>query len=243
MGRLIVITSGKGGVGKSTVAVGLAAAIAGNGKSVLLVDADEGIRCLDLMLGVSGCLVFDLGDVLSGAVTLDKAVYPVEGTGISLLAAPQQNGVIRAAALGEMLLQATQEYDHVILDCPAGLDEKYYSALPAFAQLLVVCNADRVSVRDAAAAADLLHGYSLNARLLLNRFSPQKLRGRAEMNVDDIIDAVGVRLLGVIPEDAHVPVAAARAVPLQAGRAAMALGRVAARLNGVQLPLPDLGKL
>ncbi len=243
MGRLSVITSGKGGVGKSTVAVGLAAAFSCNGRSVLLIDADEGIRCLDLLLGVSGDLVFDLGDVLSGAVELSKAVYPVKGTRISLLAAPQQCGVIRGNALGELLLQAAEQYDHVILDCPAGLDEKYYHAIPTFANLLVVCNPDRVSVRDAAATVDLLREYSLQARLILNRFKPNGAGGKQAVNIDDIIDSVGARLVGVIPEDNHVPVAAAKAVPLVAGRAAMALGRIAARLHGQAVPLPNLRKL
>ncbi len=243
VGRLSVITSGKGGVGKSTVAVGLAAAVACNGRSVLLVDADEGIRCLDLLLGVSGELVFDLGDVLSGAVELQKAVYPVKGTGISLLAAPRQSNVIRGEQLGELLLQASEQYDHVILDCPAGLDHKYYHALPAFAQLLVVCNADRVSVRDAAAAVELLQGYSLQAGFILNRFLPKGAGGNQMVNIDDLIDTVGARLFGVIPEDRHVPVAASKGVPLVAGRAAMALGRVAARLYGQSIPLPNVRKL
>lgn len=244
VGKLIVVTSGKGGVGKSTVSTGIASAFCSMNKSVLLVDADEGLRCLDLMLSISDKLVFDMGDILSGNVDIDKAVNKVDGEkSLYLLAAPSTPCSINGEAFGSLMFELQEKYDYVIVDCPAGIDDKYYVCLPKGSEFLIVTNCDAVSVRSAFEITSLLSTLGfVNKRLLLNRFD-KKTAKQFKVLVDDIIDNSGSRLLAVIPEDSQVKVAAAKGKALKLGRAAMALYRTAARIEGSDVPLPKLNKI
>ena len=244
MGKLIVVTSGKGGVGKSTVSTGLAAALCSMNKSVLLVDADEGLRCLDLLLSISDKLVFDMGDILSGNVDIDKAINKVDGEdSLYLLAAPSAPLSINSESFGKLMLELRNKYDYVIVDCPAGIDNKYYVCLPKDSEFLIVTNSDAVSVRNAFEITNLLSSLKFtNKRLVLNRFDKRTAK-KFKLLVDDIIDNSGVRLLAVIPEDSQVKVAALKGKVLKLGRAAMALHRAAARIQGLDVPLPKLNKI
>lgn len=244
MGKLIVVTSGKGGVGKSTVSAGLASAFCSMNKSVLLVDADEGLRCLDLLLSVSDKLVFDMGDILSGNADIDKAVNKIETEGsLYLLAAPSNPRSINGEAFGKLMTDLREKYDYVIVDCPAGIDDKYYAFLPQDTEFLIVTNVDAVSVRNAFEITNLLssHGFS-QKRLILNRFD-NKMAKKFKLMVDDVIDNSGARLIAVIPEDSQVKLAAAKGKVLKLGRSSMALYRCAARLEGLDVPLPRLNKI
>lgn len=241
MGRLIAVTSGKGGVGKSSVAIGLASTVAADGKTVLLIDLDAGMRCLDLMLGVSDRLVFDLADVLSGSKNLsDALLYPSDRKGMALLAAPSEDKWL--PGLRELLLSVTDHFDYTILDFPAGVCDGLYDCLPRFAELLVVCNPDPVSIRDAGKVGISLSRWEfLSVRLIINRFRPENIKNRRMSNIDDMIDACGIRLLAIIPEDESVYHSAVTGRPLQkGGRAAMAFKRLAKRMEGYSLPLPSV---
>lgn len=238
MGRLLVVSSGKGGVGKSTVAIGIATALSNSGKQTLLIDLDEGLRCLDLMLSVTDRLVFDISDALQDAAQIDKSVYRVPGTGhLWLMAAPAAVRTIEGAALGRFAMEISRRFDFVIFDCPAGLDAKYYATMPAFAEHIVVCNTDKVCVRDAFEMASALEGLGRSTRLIINRFVKNRITRKYHQNIDGIIDTSGLQLLGVVPEDLYVMYAAAKEVPIQIGPAAMAFHRIAARLCGCTVPL------
>lgn len=244
MGRLVVITSGKGGVGKSTVAVGLAGALCLENKKVLLVDADEGLRCLDLMLSLSDSLVFDLGDILDENVVVFDAIHKVNSVpGLSFIAAPLSYGKVDGKKLAELTVRLKLDYDYVILDCPAGVDKKYIKHLDSSAEFIVVTNTDAVSVRDACEMSYSITecGYD-NIRLIINRFVKKNVL-TIHKNIDSIIDESGVRLLGIVPEDKQVQIAAADGKMIKFGRAAMAFQRIAARIEGADIQLPKAIKI
>ena len=170
MGHVYAVTSGKGGVGKSTVAAGLAFAFVKLNKKTLLVDMDEGLRCLDLMLGVDKSAVFDLSDILMGKEISD-VVYSVDGTdGLYLIPAPSSPGMIDAYRFTAFAKKAAELYDTVIFDFPAGIDFSLYSCLPEGTLFLTVAVPDPVSVRDAAAVSGMLSDISCTSKLIINNF-------------------------------------------------------------------------
>ncbi|HHW45493.1 MAG TPA: septum site-determining protein MinD [Clostridiales bacterium] len=242
MGKLLVVTSGKGGTGKSTVAAGLSIALCSLGRKVLLIDMDQGLRCLDILLGVADTVVFDLYDVICGRKPLNAAVVrPVGVEGLDLLPAPIYREDIEKGLFERIISEALGSYDYVILDSPAGLDK---SLFPAGSQALVVVNPDPVSVRSASYLNLFLEELGINPRLMvLNKFIYKYFKKGLYKNVDQIIDQTGLRLAAVIPYDEEVVVAAARGIPLQKGRAANAFFRLANRLEGNVVPLPNLKKL
>ncbi len=244
MDKLFCVTSGKGGVGKSTVSVGLAAAFSLLGQKVLLLDLDEGLRCLDLMLGVSENIACDLGDVLAGRDVAD-ATYALPGLeGVSLIPAPLKLGNINPVAFGELISDVITRYDRVIIDFPAGIDFTLYETLPKTATFLVVCTPDSVCVRDAYFVGNSLSDIGFNApRLILNRFSLSYINSGIYKGVDDIIDASGIRLGGVIPFDQRVPVLQSKSKAPMVGRTKKAFIRLARRLSGEDIKLPKPKKI
>lgn len=245
MGRLIAITSGKGGVGKSSVSVQLATALSGMGHTVLLVDLDAGMRCLDLMLNLSDKLIFDLNDVLSGEKTVEEAVLTdPKRKGLSFLAAPLK-GKINAESLRRFVTEATNSFDFVMLDFPAGGVDELYNALPRYTEALVVCNADAVSLRDASLIGkDLSLLGLMSIRLVLNRVSFETMRRGITANIDEAIDRCGIRLIGVIPQSMDLYLACCSGEPLSTkSRVSKAFERLAKRLLGYDIPLKSYKKI
>lgn len=241
---VLVVTSGKGGVGKSTVCVGIASAFGRNGKTVLLIDTDEGMRCLDTMLGASQSVMLDLADAQNSPVEYMQAVVGAESCeGVSVLAAPSQYGVIDPEKLGKVILQAEKDFDVVIVDCPAGVDEKYYSALPQEAKILVVTNSDAAAINGAMNAGMMVKRMGLgNVRLIVNKFSGKKV-GKLHDNIDLIVDKTGIGLIGIVPYDEEIIKASAKSNAAKWGRGAMAFSRIAARINGARILLPKTGRI
>lgn len=246
MGRLIAVTSGKGGAGKSSVSVHLAAALASLSNRVLIVDLDAGMRCLDIMLGVSDLMLFDLNDVLKNDKTINEAAINVpSGNGnLYFLGAPLK-GKINPEELSTFVSSATEEFDFVILDFPAGAVDELYYALPRYAEALVVCNADAVSLRDAAVVgADLKELNFMSVRLILNRVSFDNMRRGITANIDEVIDSSGIRLMGVVPQsmDVYMSCCSGQALSKRC-RAAKAFLRIAKRVMGYDIPLASYKKI
>ncbi|MDO4742940.1 MAG: P-loop NTPase [bacterium] len=243
MGRLIVVVSGKGGVGKSTVSVGLATAFCNCGRKVLLVDADEGLRCLDSLLSVSDRLVFDSSDVIDRNVDLEKAILQVDKVkGLSLLPAPDKL-CFNKTGFVDIVASLTDKYDYVILDCPAGIDLEYMYGFKDKGEYIVVTNFDRVSVRDAGIANSLFDSLNLkNVGLIVNRFIYKNVK-KLNINFDEIINNTGVRLLGVVPEDILIQTSALNGNPFFFGKAAMAFQRISARIEDKDVLLPKIRKI
>ena len=175
MGRMLAVASGKGGVGKSTVAVQLASALARAGRQVLLVDGDIGMRCLDLMLGLTDSLAFDLSDILLGRCTAQEVILKSSAFGVSLLPAPL-NSLPELSGFKPLLTELTDAYDFVILDLPAG-PLNTAELLPRFCEGLVVSNPGSIPLRDAAKTVQAFQSFGVaQVRLVLNRVTRAELK-------------------------------------------------------------------
>ena len=244
MDKLFAVTSGKGGVGKSTLSAGVAAALANMGSSVLLIDLDEGLRCLDLMLGVSENIVFDLADVLGGA-NAQSAIYPVpDCKGLYLMPAPARHGEIDPELFGAFLREALLNFDKVVVDFPAGIDFTLYKALPDYTVFLTVCTGEPVSLRDAALVGEkLAEEGKNNVRLVINRFDVAYIKDGIYSSIDDMIDRAGIRLVGIVPFDISLSLSFAASKLPKKGNAKKAFDRIAKRLCGQDVKLPRPHKI
>ncbi len=216
MSQIFAVTSGKGGVGKSTVSAGLAFAFSGLSKKTLLVDMDEGLH----------------------------AVYKVgESNNLFLVPAPSEVGKIDAFAFSGFVREAEKEYDIIIFDFPAGMDFSLYTCLPKGALFLTVAVPDPVSVRDAAAVSEKLSGLSCSSRLVINNFKYRLVKRGIFRNIDDIIDSAGLRLLGVVPSSEELAFLSVTHRIKPNGRPMRAFKRIAVRLCGESVLLPQPKKI
>lgn len=242
MGELIAVLSGKGGTGKTSVCAGVACALAVSGEKVLCIDCDVGLRNLDIALGLSEVGALSFLEVARGDYSLDMAsqhpVYP----GLRFLTAPMNCPAdsIDRSAFGALLEQAAQQFDYVLLDAPAGIEAGFSLAARFADRILLVTGPDPAAVRDAARAADVLELMGkTNIRLVVNRIN-QKMAAALNITVDDIMDRAGLPLLGVVPEDESVILAAAFRQPLLGYTrkgAAAACRRIARRIRGMSVPI------
>ena len=243
MGQITVITSGKGGTGKSTCAIGLASAFSSNNEKVIIFDLDEGLRCLDLMLGVSEKLVFDLSDIINGNKTLDEVKLEVNDF-IDLVAAPASVGNYDRKKIADLIFEASDNYDRVIIDCPAGIDIDFYKNIPSFADVCIVEPLNNVGCRS---AATLQHLLSLNGvqhkYLIINKFDYYLLKRKMVLNIDDIIDNTGLMIKGIIPYDLDLEDLSQNGKLYNESSAFSAFCRIAKRLDNQNVPLPELKKI
>lgn len=242
MGTSILMTSGKGGTGKTTCTAALASHLAGLGRKTVCVDCDAALRNLDLVLGLSEGVLWDFMDVMEGRTSLKDAVsaHP-KIPGLWFLSAPtalvSDSETPGFAALMEEL---KAEYDFVLLDCPAGIGSGFKLAASGADMAIIVSTGDLTSLRDGQRTAAELRGMGVeNIRLLVNRVRARAYR-RVRRNIDEIIDTVGARLLGVIREDDRVAEAGNLEIPLmlyKAGLINRQFSRVARRISGEKVPL------
>ncbi|HCR44271.1 MAG TPA: septum site-determining protein MinD [Ruminococcaceae bacterium] len=245
MNNVTVVTSGKGGVGKSTVTFGLGLVLSKLGKRVLLIDGDAEIGCLDHMLGISEHKVFDISDVVSGTAEPSKAVYTCAfEPNLFLLPAPSaEEDIINPEIMKQLVSIFARFYDYVFIDSPAGVGRSFESASAAAGKALIVATPDPVSVHGANRAHKRLSAAGgCQQRLIINRFSSSAFRNEGYYgDLDSVIDDAGVRLIAVVPEDPALASATVNAVcPAQRSPGMLAIERLAARLLGRQVPLPPL---
>ncbi|MBR5524345.1 MAG: septum site-determining protein MinD [Clostridia bacterium] len=246
MSQICVVTSGKGGAGKSTVTAGLGYALSRHNGRVLLIDADAGLRSLDLMLGVSGTTMYDLADVFAGNCEPVRAIYPSPVfQNVFVLPAPiRLEDMCTPEEMRALCRGLATYYDQVIIDCPAGIGPGFDTAVAAADRALVVSTPDMVCARDAQILAHLLEERNLRSHLIINRLRPGKVMDGSMPDVDEIIDTAGIQLLGIIPEDEEVAVANANARPLpSACNAAVCFDNIARRYMGQSVPLARLEKM
>lgn len=246
MGTISVITSGKGGAGKSTVTAGLGSALARLGNKVLLLDGDAGLRSLDLMLGIGGNAVYDMSDIFAGNCEPIRAIYPSPVCpNVFVIPAPVHlDKMCSPDDMKRLCSGFTRYYDHVLIDCPAGIGHGFKCAVAAAARALVVTTPDMVCARDAQVVGQLLEDRQVPSRLIINRLrSVAVMRGKMP-DIDEIIDTAGLQLLGVIPEDETVAVANANGRPLPLScNASICFTNIARRYLGEEIPLARLEKM
>ncbi|MBQ3560684.1 MAG: AAA family ATPase [Oscillospiraceae bacterium] len=209
MAKTILVASGKGGVGKSTVSVFLAEALAAAGSPVLILELDSGLRNLDVSLGLAGDIVFDFGDVLRGSCNIKDAVYPCRFCqNLLLIPAALKPAEILVSDIKNVIEQLGENFEYIIMDCPAGLGEAFENAAGCTDMALVIATPDPSSVRGArTTGAELLSLGVKNRRLVIER-CPQKAKNLAPIkHLDEIIDGTELQLIGVIWEDPDVRIA------------------------------------
>lgn len=242
MGTSILITSGKGGTGKTACAAAIASALASLSHRTLCVDCDAALRNLDLTLGLSDQVLWDFADVLNGEVPASEAPVPHPRIkDLWFLSAPADIPEdVSPDAFVRMIDVYREEYDYVILDSPAGIGAGFRLAAPASDLAVIVATGDLTSLRDGQRVAQELRALGVSElRLLVNRVSPRAFR-RVRRSVDEVIDTVGARLIGVVSEDEDVSEALNRQTPLLlygSRRALPQLQNIARRLTGERIPL------
>lgn len=245
MAKIITIASGKGGTGKSSCAVCLARELAASGRTVLLTDCDIGLGSLDIMLGTGENIIYNWGDIICGACTESDALINAEN-GIALLPAPKKwDDRFTPYSFCEMLAAFENMYDIIIIDSPAGTGRGFSLALRCAGCAVLVTPAETISVRSCRAAADIIYDAGITELyLLINKFIPDDVRRGKLMNIDEVIDAVAAKLIGVIPFSEHFTSLSMNSSPLPPrSDAALAVKRTAKRLEGEDLPLKKLEKL
>jgi septum site-determining protein MinD len=238
VGSAIIITSGKGGTGKTTVTAGLASCLAALGRRTLCVDADAVLKNLDLFLGLTDAAIYDYGDVLAGRCTIEDAVTPHPGIqNLFFLTAPVEPP---EPGLPRLIGELKRNYDYCLIDSPAGLGEGFREAAGGADKAIIVSLTDPSSCRDAGRTVQELNTLGIfDVRLIINRVQPSILR-TIKANLDDTVDRIGARLIGYVPEDKSVIIAAAMETPLvlcSDGEAAAAFMRIAKRIDGKKVPI------
>ena len=247
MGEVIVITSGKGGVGKTTTTANIGTGLALQGKKVVLIDTDIGLRNLDVVMGLENRIVYDLVDVVEGTCRIKQALIKDKRyEGLYLLPAAQTRD--KSAVTPEQMIklceELREEYDFIIVDCPAGIEQGFKNAIAGASKAIVVTTPEVSAVRDADRIIGLLEANELrNPKLLVNRVRIDMVKRGDMMNIDDIIDILAIDLLGVVPDDEKIVVATNKGEPAVTdpkSLAGQAYRNVTRRVMGEDIPMMEL---
>lgn len=245
MGQILAVVSGKGGTGKTSLCAAVACRLAEAGQKVLCIDADAGLRNLDISLGMSQEAALPFTAVMSGEYPLSRAAVHPKFPTLHFLTAPVmlQPEAVDEEAFCELLQAARQEFDWVMVDAPAGVGAGFRLAVAKADLAMVVTGSDPAALRDGARTAEALSGISAaEAKIVVNRIRRSFFR-RTKFTVDDCMDTVGLPLLGIVPEDEAVVLSAAAGKPLQRNgkkSAYEASKHIASRLLGRKAALLDI---
>ena len=208
MGEVIVITSGKGGVGKTTTTANLGSSLAEAGKKVVLVDTDIGLRNLDVVMGLENRIVYDIVDVVEEKCKLRQALIKNKRfEELFLLPAAQTRDktAINEEQMKELTKKLKEDFDYILIDCPAGIEQGFKNAIAGADRAIVVTTAEISAIRDADRIIGLLESSEIrNPELIVNRLRPNMVKKGEMMEVDDIVDLLSVDLIGVVPDDEYI---------------------------------------
>ena len=208
MGEVIVITSGKGGVGKTTTTANLGAALALCGKKVVLVDTDIGLRNLDVVMGLENRIVYDIVEVVEEKCKLRQALIKDKRfEELFLLPAAQtrDKSAVNEEQMKDLTDKLREEFDYILIDCPAGIEQGFKNAIAGANRAIVVSTAEISSIRDADRIIGLLESAEIkNPELVINRLRPNMVKRGEMMDVEDIVDLLSIDLIGVIPDDEYI---------------------------------------
>jgi septum site-determining protein MinD len=250
MGRkVITVTSGKGGVGKTTTTANLGVALARLSQKVILIDADIGLRNLDIVMGLENRIVYDLVDIVEGRCKLRQAMIRHKAFPELYLIPAAQTRDKTAVSPADMI-QLTdglrQEFDFVLIDSPAGIERGFRNAVAPADEVLIVTNPEVSAVRDADRVIGLLEAENKGpGQLILNRVKADMVRKGEMLSADDVTDLLAIRLIGVVPEDETVIPSSNSGIPVtlnDTSRAGVAFSNIARRLMGETVPFMQLGE-
>ena len=245
--RVIVITSGKGGVGKTTTTANIGAALADKGHKVLLIDTDIGLRNLDVVMGLENRIVYDLIDVIEGRCRVSQALIKDKRCpNLVLLPAAQirDKNDVNTDQMKELIYSLKDSFDYILIDCPAGIEQGFKNAIAAADEAIVVTTPEVSATRDADRIIGLLEAAGIKSpRIVVNRLRIDMVKDKNMLSVEDILDILAVKLLGVVPDDETVVISTNKGEPLVYkgdSLAAKAFKNIASRIEGVEVPLLDL---
>ncbi|MCZ8513351.1 septum site-determining protein MinD [Paenibacillus filicis] len=248
MGEAIVITSGKGGVGKTTTSANIGTALALQGKKVVMVDTDIGLRNLDVVMGLENRIIYDLIDVAEGRCRLAQAlVKDKRFDELYMLPAAQTKDkhAISPDAVRQIVTELKREFDFVIIDCPAGIEQGFKNAVAGADKAIVVTTPENAAVRDADRIIGLLEKEPQidSPKLVINRIRPMMVKKGEMLDIDEICSVLAIDLLGIVPDDEYVIKAANIGEPTVMNpnsRAAIAYRNIARRMLGDSVPLMQM---
>jgi len=247
MSEVIVVTSGKGGVGKTTASANIGTGLAVLGKKVALVDADIGLRNLDVIMGLENRIVYDLIDVVEGTCRLKQALIKDKRfPNLFLLPAAQtkDKDAVSVEQMKKLCDQLRDEFDYVIIDCPAGIEHGFRNAVAGAERAIVVTTPEVSAVRDADRIIGILEASELrNPVLILNRIRPEMVKRGDMMTLDDVTDILAIDVLGIVPDDESIVICANRGEPSvldENSKAGQAFRNISRRLTGEDVPLMNL---
>ena len=246
-GRTIVITSGKGGVGKTTATANIGLGLAMRGHKVVVIDTDIGLRNLDVVMGLENRIVYDLVNVIEGDCKLSQAmIHDKSQYELYLIPAAQtrDKNSINPEQLRELCAKLEEEFNYVLMDCPAGIEQGFKNAISAANEAIIVTTPEVASIRDADRVIGLLEAAELHRpKLIINRINPDMVKRGDMMDQRDVVSLLAVEVLGLVPADEKTITAANRGVPVvhdKKAPAGAAFLRIAARVDGDEVPLMEI---
>ncbi len=244
MGRIMVITSGKGGVGKTTACANIGCALAKCSKEVLLIDMDLGLRNLDTILGLENRIVFDIVDVIENKCRIKQAIIrDKRNEHLSLLPASQARSkeAITEEQMKWLLSELKNQYDFILLDCPAGIEQGFKNAIAGADEALVVCTPEVSSVRDADRVIGLMAANEISkVNLIVNRIRPELVRSGDMLSVEDVEDILGQKAIGAVRDDSTIVKSAnlgEAVVNIPTSKAGKEYDNIAKRIIGEKIPV------
>lgn len=249
MSEALVVTSGKGGVGKTTTCANLGVALASFGLKTALVDADIGLRNLDVVMGLENRIVYDLVDVVEGYCRLRQALIKdkrVENLCLLPAAQTRDKNAVTPEQMKELVDELKEEFDYVLVDCPAGIEQGFKNAVAGADRAIIVTTPEVSAVRDADRIIGLLEASGFEKpELVINRIKPKMVARGDMMDIPDIIDILAIDLIGVVPDDEYIVVSTNRGEPAvldSSSKAGEAFRNIARRIRGENVPFMNLSE-
>lgn len=242
MAEVIVVTSGKGGVGKTTTTANIGTSLSLNGNKVVIIDADIGLRNLDVVMGLENRIVYDLVDVIEERCKLKQAMIKdkrFENLFLIPAAQTRDKDAVNPEQMKKICDELREEFDYILVDCPAGIENGFKNAIAGADRALIVTTPEVSAVRDADRIIGLLDANNISDhRLVVNRFKPNMVERGDMMDIEDILEILAIDLIGVVPEDDSIVVSTNTGEPAandQASVAGKAYRNIAKRVQGEEV--------
>lgn len=246
MGEVIVITSGKGGVGKTTTTANIGAGLSQLGKKVVVIDTDLGLRNLDVVMGLENLIVYNLVDVIEGGCRLKQALIRdkrYENLYLLPSAQTKDKSAISPGQMKKLTSELKEEFDYVLLDCPAGIEQGFQNAIAGANRAIVVTTPEVSAIRDADRIIGLLEKNHLRDNsLIVNRIRMDMVRRGDMMSIDDVTEILSIPLIGAIPDDERVVIGTNQGEPVIGidSKAGRAYANICRRIAGEEVPFTDI---